>query len=61
MFFWIDGGLFWEIPVHSVECSRQNDVTEVALMLQIDQEEDLELLGDLCSAGTVLDVVHTPS
>jgi hypothetical protein len=58
---WIDGGLFWEIPVQSVECSKRNDVEEIALVLPLHQREELEWLEGLCSTGTVVDVVHGAS
>lgn len=58
---WIDGGLFWKIPVQSVERSKRNDAAEVTLVLPLPQGEDLEWLEGLCSTGTVLEVVHGPS
>ena len=55
---WIDGGLFWDIPVQSVECSRRNAVPEVALVLPLHQGEELDWLEGLCAKGAVVDVVH---
>jgi hypothetical protein len=59
---WIDGGLFWTIPVQSVEyIDGPGDLSEVALALPHQEGEELELLVDLCPAGTTVDVARAES
>jgi hypothetical protein len=57
----IDGGLFWTIPLESVEYVERDSSSEVALTISLQEGEDLALLLGLCPVGTTVDVARTES
>lgn len=60
---WLDGGLFWELPVRSIEYLDRVSVGEslVALVCREHDEEDAEICSELCPIGSIIEVKEISS
>jgi hypothetical protein len=55
---WLDGQLFWNLPVQSIEYLDRVSAGEslVALICKENAKEDAELCSALCPTGSIIDV-----
>ena len=54
---WLDGGLFWSLPIESVEfVDGPGKLSQVGLVLAGQGREEFELLSGLCPVGTEVEV-----
>ncbi len=60
---WLDGGLFWDLPVRSIEYLDRVSVGEslVALVCGEHNEEDAEICSELCPIGSIIEVKEASS
>lgn len=62
-FVWLDGELFWDLPVRSIEYLDRVSVGEslVALVCKEHTEDDAEFCSELCPIGSIIDVKEASS
>lgn len=60
---WLDGGLFWDLPVRSIEYLDRVSVGEtlVALVCKEHTEDDADFCSELCPMGSIIEVKEASS
>ncbi|WMW79707.1 hypothetical protein RF679_13735 [Undibacterium cyanobacteriorum] len=62
-YVWLDGGLYWDLPVRSIEFLDRVSVGEslISLVCRENTEYDAELCSELCPIGSIIDVTDASS